>query len=489
MEPQMEQPKPFFPARKQEWIFGILILIFGWLLCNSVLYAGFQLGFALFCSGSIVCSAGYLCSRGHKLTPYTTALLALSLVITASFARGADGFVKFVMFCFLLVAVNLMIALLSGQNHRKPDGILSLLDAPRVAFMLGLGKTGEAIRGLYLAIRDGGTAGKKGGAVLLGLVIALPLLLILVPLLISADAAFDAVISLLPDWELSELLGTAIFGTLLAGYLYTRAAAAHHTARAASAARSRKGINALTVNTVLVAVAVVYSVYLVSQHAYFYGGISGILPEEFTLSAYARRGFFEMAWLCAINLGIIALAVGLVAKQSAAPLLTRLLCLFIGIVTLFLTVSASAKMLLYIGSYGLTRLRVLTEVIMLFFGLATVFVCIWLFVPKLPYMKAVLLTALIMGAIVAWADVDTQVARYNVTAYQSGQLDRVDVWYLSSLNDAAVPYIARLTQDADQEVAETAETVLADWYSRPTDFRSWNWAAWAAKDYLPPPEN
>ena len=100
----------------------------------------------------------------------------------------------------------------------------------------------------------------------------------------------------------------------------------------------------MTVNTVLIAVSVVYVVYLISQLAYFSGGFSGILPEGYTFAEYARRGFFEMAWICAINLLIMCLAVGLCSKKAdRTPIVSRLLCLFIGLVTLFLVVAASAK--------------------------------------------------------------------------------------------------------------------------------------------------
>ena len=203
------------------------------------------------------------------------------------------------------------------------------------------------------------------------------------------------------------------------------------------------------------------------------------------MAGYARRGFFEMAWLCAIDLGMIALAVGVVTKQEGkAPLATRLLCLFIGMVTVFLVVTASAKMGMYIGSYGLTRLRVLTEVIMVFLGVATALVCVWLFVPTLPYMKAILLIALTMGAVTIWADVDTVVAGYNVRAYQNGTLDSVDVYYLGTLGDGAMPYIAELAQDSDSKVAASAQKILDDNRESWTDFRDWNYVNWYGDQWL-----
>lgn len=468
---------PFFPARKRELLFAFAVLIIGCLLCNSVIYAGFNLGFAVFSGAAIVCSALYLLSSGCKPTPYSLVLLVCSLVIAAAFARSDDGFVKFVLFCFLLLSVNLGLCLLAGQNRRKSTGILSLLDVPRTVFMLGLGKLSPAFRGLRMGFQESSSASKKGGAIALGLLLAIPLLAVVVPLLIRADAAFDALLQKLPDWDLRELFCSVLLGSLLACFLYTRGTALRHAPKSPADTKERKGINPLTVNTVLIAIALVYLLYLISQLAYFSGGFFGILPAGYTMAEYARRGFFEMAWICAINLGVIALGVGLTSASGQSPLLTRLLCLFLGIVTLFLVTSASAKMFMYIDAYGLTRLRILTEAIMIWLGLSTLVVCLWLFLPKLAYMKVILVFALVIGAALGWADVDTVVARYNVNAYLSGRLETVDVGYLGTLGSGATPYIQKLTTAADPQVADSAKShIMCREYLEIQDFRDWNYA-------------
>lgn len=482
-----EKPEmPAFATNAKELIFGLLILIFGMLLCNSVLYGGFYLGFAIFSSFTVLCTSAYLLISGHKLNVYNGSLLGLSLVICAGFGRSDDGFVKFVMICFLLVSVNLGLCLQAGQNLRSAAGVGSLLDAPRTLFVLGVGRQSEAWRGLIRACRSSSGVAKKGSAVLLGLLIAVPVLAILIPLLISADAAFDALLQKLPDWDFGELLSTVFCGAFLVCVLYVRGVALHRSSKVQEKrASGKKGMSPVTVNTVLAAVALVYVVYLVSQLSYFFGGFMGLLPQEYTMAEYARRGFFEMAWICTINLSVMALAVGLVRKEPKAPLSTRLLCLFIGVVTLLLVITASAKMFLYIGAYGLTRLRVLTEVIMIWLGITTALVTVWLFMPKLPYMKAVLLCALVIGAAVFWADVDTVTARYNVNAYLSGKLETVDVGYLSTLGDGAVPYLQRLRIEADSETAERAGRAIEQRYIYSSDdLRSWNYVNHKAEECL-----
>ena len=112
-------------------------------------------------------------------------------------------------------------------------------------------------------------------------------------------------------------------------------------------------------------------------------------------------------------------------------------------------------------------------------------VTVWLFAPRVPYMKIILLATLIIGAAVLWVDVDTVVASYNVNAYLNGRLDYVDIDYLSTLSDSAVPYIERLWQSQDPEVSKQACLELIN-RSTATyeDIRGWNYASYRASKII-----
>lgn len=478
------QPVPRYPAGKRELRFGLAMLFCSVFLWNSILYGGFNLGFSLGSLAVMGCSVWYLLASGCRFGRYSGSLLVLGGIIAAGFARSSDGFVKFVMLLFLLFAVNVSFCLAAGQNRRSPGGIGSVLDAPRAFFVLGMGSMGASTRGLNDARKNAEAAGKKGGAAVLGLVIALPVVAILTVLLMRADAAFEGLMDLLPEMDWSEPVFSLVMGGFAAWILYARGVGLRHAEKKAPRERCFRGMNPITVNIILGAVCLIYCVYLLSQLAYLGGGFSGILPSEYTLAQYARRGFFEMAWLSAINLGLMCLAMGLVEKKSNAPRLTVVFCLLLGLVTLFLIATASAKMLLYIGSYGLTRLRVLTEVIMVWLAVTAVLASIWLFKPGFPYMKAVVMTALVLGTLVFWVDVDTQVARYNVRAYQEGRLETIDLSHLGNLGYGAVPYIEQLTSDDNPEVAQRARDILTWKYAEVEDFRGWNYRKAAAEEIL-----
>lgn len=479
-------PSRRFPAGGKELTFGLLTLICGMLLCNFTLFGGFQLGFGIALSAYILCAAGYLLAAGGKLTPYSTVLLVLSLGIAAGYGRSDDGFVKFIMLLFLTVSINLGLCLIAGQNRRRPGCAGSIVDVFRTVFTMGYGQLPRALSGLFGAVLGKGSLFKKFGAIMIGLLIMLPVMAILLPLLIKADAAFEGMMKMMPEIDLLEITVTALFGVGVFFIMYTRGVAlARRPKTEPVQPGSGRGMNKLTINTVLFGVCVIYLLYLISQLAYFIGGFAGILPEEYTLAEYARRGFFEMAGLCALNMGIIVLAMILVRKSGAmAPLSTRLLCLFVGLVTVFMVAAASAKMANYIGGYGLTRMRVMTQLIILFFGIAALTVSVNLFLKKPRYMPVLIVAALLLGGTAFWADVDTVVATYNVTAYQKGQLPTVDVEYLGTLSNGAIPQIAKLVDDADPKVAEEAKDILRYGYAHCEDFRDWNYTNWQAQEYV-----
>jgi hypothetical protein len=469
-------PSYRFPMEKPELIFGLLLVAFSMIMTNGALFAGANLAFAFGILGNLLSTGGYLLVKKHRSDGYTAALLGLCILIIAAFPRSADAGMKTLAVLALLTVPSLAFCLMAGQNRFPATGITTLLDAPRVLFAMGLGRLAESARGLKDACSSSGAIGKKGSSVVLGLVIAIPLVAILIPLLMFADAAFEGLLDLLPEIRWNEILTTLIVGLYIGWILYSRAAALQYLPKTETPRKNRKGLNTITVNTVLFSVSAVYVVYLLSQLAYFVGGFSGILPDGFTRAEYARRGFFEMTCLAGINLGLMTFGVSKVRHTGRTPGSTRALCLFLGLVTEFLAASSIAKMAMYIGSYGLTRLRVLTTVIMVFLAITTALVCIWLYLPKLQYMQAVMLLALSIGAAVLWLDVDTQVAKYNVNHYLSGDLATVDMDHLFSLGAGAVPWMEELTECADPELRTRATAFLRCWtLEQADDFREFTW--------------
>ena len=468
-------PRIVFPTGKGELAFALWTFVFSLGAINGVFFCHANLLFGLSMLALLAGSAFYLRRRGHRFGWYESTLLVLCGALAAGFFLSSDSYMGDLAFLILLAVPALVFCIAAGQNRRSPAGVLSLLDSPRATYALGIGNLGSTARGFREAFRSSGRIGRTTSAIAVGLLISLPVLAVMIAELVSADAAFEGLLDLLPEFDPDESITTAVLGFALAVVLYARGVALHCMPKPSAPARAPKCFNALTINTILFAVCGLYLVYLASQLAYVVGGFSGILPEDFTLAEYARRGFFEMSRLCSLNLTIMALGVGLTRREGRSPLLTRMLALFIGLMTLFLVAAASAKMVMYIRSYGLTWSRVTTEVFMLWLAVTTVLVSIWLFKASLPYMKWSMVLGLALCAVLFLGNVDARVAQYNVRAYQSGKLETVDVEYLRELSEGAIPYLEELTRDADEKVAKDAVNTLRYYYDLDdTDWRYWN---------------
>ncbi len=449
MEENIVGPRPnWVPTGRGELKFGLGAVLAGLFLGFAVGRGGWNLGWALGQTAALALTWCYLRRLGHKGDGYSNGLLALCLVITAGFGWSADGAVKAVMVPFLLVGINLALCRMAGKQRHSTGSARSLADALGTFNDFGFRRMGMALRGVGVYLRSRNSWAQNSGAVLVGIGIAAPLLLVVVPLLMSADAAFAGLVELIPPLDF-QLVTDGMLGTVTALFLYSRGVNLGRGEPEDRKAQPSAGIHAWTVNTALGAVCAVYLVYLFSQLAYFVGGFAGILPAGYTAAEYARRGFFEMTWLCAINLGLMAFGMGRVSRSDRAPAATRVLCLFLALVSEFLVAASVAKMLLYIGSFGLTRLRVLTMVAMVFLGVTTAAAAVWIFRPRLQYMKIAMLLGLSLGAGLLWLDVDTQVANYNVDAYLSGRLSQVDVDYLGELGPGAADALLRL-DEADE---------------------------------------
>jgi hypothetical protein len=210
----------------------------------------------------------------------------------------------------------------------------------------------------------------RSGPVLRGLALATPLVLIFVVLFASADLIFGRWLetALTFDIDLAGLPGRVVFVGVVAwaaaGVLWLGATIAPPpepqslgaaVASAEVVARSRPGsLGAIEAVVVLVTVDVLFAIFVVLQVAYLFGGADTRGAAGLTFSDYARRGFFELLVASALAGSIVAGLEATVRERPRAYVATALALLAL---TLFMLVSAVARMRLYQEAYGWTELR------------------------------------------------------------------------------------------------------------------------------------
>ena len=298
--------------------------------------------------------------------------------------------------------------------------------------------------------------------VLLGLLISVPLLLIVVSLLISADSIFKSYMDRIPDIfagiNIGEYLGRVIFILFIFlvsfSYIYSLIERKKPitSIEGDGSVKLPKVWDSVVVITVMVLVNVVYLMFVAIQFAYLFGGSNLALPEGFTYSEYARRGFFELISVTIINFGIMLLFIGFTKmNRGAAARFLRCLYSLLVLNTAVMLVSAYYRMLLYEGAYGFTYLRVFTQAFMIFmlvlFGISLL--RIWK--DGFSLAKPFIITAIAAFVIINYANVDWIIARNNIDRYSKTK--EIDINYLSTLSYDALPEIARFKVTDNEKVA------------------------------------
>ena len=212
---------------------------------------------------------------------------------------------------------------------------------------------------------------------------------------------------------------------------------------------------------------VLYIIFLVVQAEYYFGGFSADVPAGMTYAEYARSGFFELCAVAVINaVVIIALMVFTKKKEDGkSPVALKIYSVVLCCFTLLLIAVAISKMAVYIGGYGLTRLRVYTSWFMILLAFAFIFVIIKQFAPKFNYFACLLAVFTVMFGALCFCDVDARIAEYNVNTYMTKKDAGIDMNELANLSDSAVPYIEKLTEPKDdweksKKIADQAKTIL-----------------------------
>ena len=221
-----------------------------------------------------------------------------------------------------------------------------------------------------------------------------------------------------------------------------------------------KGRENAVVIPFLSVISVCYLMYLFSQLAYFFSAFKGILPADykFTVSDYARRGFFEMCIIAVINL-VLVFAVLLFARKSEGKICAanKAICTFIGGFTLIIIVTALSKMILYIKKLGMTELRITTSAFMLFLAVVFVSVILCIFIKGIRVLRVAFITAGCILVILGTVNVNSAIAKYNYNAYKSGLLKDIDVQTIYDVGDEGIPYLVLLAKDSNITVAENAK--------------------------------
>ena len=460
--------RPFSAA---ETVFAWLCLLFGYLFFRVFPLFDHPLGTALVA----VCLYGVTLAvllAGKKKPDGILPILAFAsaIVLSAACFFCGDSFLRF--FSAVYAAVLYPFFLMAWNGHRLERGFSDLVfpDFIRALFTCPF----ASFRAVFSACRGG----KKGtgaiGKAVVGLLIAV-IPTAIVASLLSYDAGFKRImgnIFAITTTDAVSQFFSILFGILLGMYLFGAylTSADRLPVGKTTAALCRKRAEEAKVLPAITAVAAVlpllflYGVFFVSQWSYYVSAFRGVLPEGTVYSEYARKGFFQLCAVSALNFFLTALLLSLLKRKENGkpPVSVTAAASLLSLSTLFLIAAAVSKMVLYIRVYGLTRLRVLSTWLMVVIAVCTLIVAVGIFVKKIKPLPSCLAVAVVLFTILTLSSPDRLIADYNVERYLDGSLKSVDVEMLGDLGDDAIPALLRLADYWDEKNGTDVKTMLID---------------------------
>ncbi len=387
-------------------------------------------------------------------------------IMAAMRLEPLTGFLNFI------IVLALMAIWVRSFRARNPleygwiDFGLGLAWAPFMSWILPWGVLAQVRR----RNRSKPEASSRLKAVLRGVLMALPVLVIFIALLHSADLVFAASVDRALSWlnlrVLADWVRSIAVIVISALFLLGAIAASLKDAPDWKPFGQDKTILSPFVgftetSVVIAAVDLLFAIFVTIQFRYLFGGEANITAAGFTYSEYARRGFGELVAVAFLTMAMILVLANWTKIESKRQRWTfaGLSGAMVALVGAILA-SALVRLLLYENAYGFTRLRTYTHIAIVWMGV--------LFAAFLAFLLAGQLRRIPFAAFIGTIGFAVTISMLNVDAFvvqQNGgrlaQSGEIDLDYLLWLSEDADPALVRLAEEAPVDVQEELLPQLA----------------------------
>ncbi len=409
--------------------------------------------------------------------------LAVALFFAICVSWRASGFLQFWNVVAVMAALTLPLLEYQGIRLRLAhvtDYAAGLLTA---GISVGLGAVllapGQRRRPLLsndgAAVRD----------TMVGILLAVPVILVFGGLLMSADPGFEGLVRSLVDWNFEVLfqhvLLTGFIAWTTAGYLSTLTTVDNPVHKVGQTlvrgAERRPSLGLVELGIPLGALGVIFATFVAVQAQYLFGGEQVIFEKAgLTYAEYARRGFFELVTASTLLVPVLVGADWLLRKDNVRHVLAfrgmaGTLLVLIGLIML----SALQRMRLYTDVYGLTEDRFYATAFMGWIGVVlAVFAGTVLRGHGKRFVFGSITGGFAILAVLNLINPDARIAGTNMARAAAGA--DFDVSYVSRLSGDAVPTLLSGIDGLDAEVrCGLYWSAIARWDGPAgSDWRSWN---------------
>ncbi|MBO7333954.1 MAG: DUF4173 domain-containing protein [Lachnospiraceae bacterium] len=191
--------------------------------------------------------------------------------------------------------------------------------------------------------------------VLISIAVTFPFVIIVILILSDADAVFKKMWNNLFNIILPDMTWLKVVLLTLIVFFFAYGLIAHLlTFPYSGAAKEKNRFSPTAAITAGIMFDVIYVIFCVIQILFLFIG-KFTLPEGYSYAEYARSGFFQLLFICIINLLMVLVGIELFTGNKILKTILSIMC---GC-TYIMTASSAFRMILYIKYYYFTYLRVL----------------------------------------------------------------------------------------------------------------------------------
>ncbi len=313
-----------------------------------------------------------------------------------------------------------------------------------------------------------------------GLIIAVPLLIVVGVLLVSADVVFKNILSNVFDSSADMEVLFKMFLTFVIGFIGSYAVARTVCDRKLKLydgkLRRSQPITAITFTSLM---SVIYVFFCGVQITMLFNRNGHMLPPDYSYSRYAREGFFQLLFVALINFAIVFICKIKFEKNRILDIILTI----ITVCTYVMIASSAGRMIVYIKEYHFTFLRLFVLWFLFVLALMMAGLIISVYRDTFKLFEYCVVVVSICYVILSFARPDALVAKYNVE-YLDKEGDQIE-YMTTLLSDDAAPYLAEIEKE-NYMLTEYFERIYDTYELR--DIRKFNVSQYqaynAAKEYL-----
>lgn len=284
--------------------------------------------------------------------------------------------------------------------------------------------------------------------VAIGLIISLPILFIFTILFMQADAVFSQwfnnifdltnEISLQGLWRVVRAI---IFTIFIGSFFYCVFSDGHELGHKE---QSVMRFDRIITGVVLGLVNILFLIFVTIQFKYLFGSASFVFENGLAYAEYARKGFFELAWVVALAAFMIIAVYRSFVRHGISKIITALQIVLVAQVGV-IAISALKRMYLYQEVYGFTVLRLYVEwaIYLVLLLLAFTIVSLLLKISFRKFWYVNLAVGVLAFTVVATINVDKMIAKENIDRFLR-QGKELDLLYFERLSTDILPVFHQL---------------------------------------------